>query len=143
MSRLYEINAPAVVSEIIDGEAVIMHLKSGNYFSTSDSGGVIWHGLEKRLGAEALVQLLVAKYGLAANDASQTLDGFIATLSSHDLIRTAAGDSQLAANADIPVQARAPFQPPVLNVFSDMKDLLLLDPIHDVDEAGWPTQPRS
>jgi hypothetical protein len=26
----------------------------------------------------------------------------------------------------------------VLNVYSDMQDLLTLDPIHDVDAAGWP-----
>ena len=31
-----------------------------------------------------------------------------------------------------------PFQPPVLQKFRDMQDLLLMDPIHDVDEAGWP-----
>ena len=37
---------------------------------------------------------------------------------------------------------RAPFHPPVLNVFSDMQDLLLLDPIHDVDATGWP-MPKS
>ena len=30
---------------------------------------------------------------------------------------------------------------PVLEVFTDMEDLLLLDPIHDVSEAvGWPMQ---
>jgi hypothetical protein len=27
----------------------------------------------------------------------------------------------------------------VLGVHPDMQDLLLLDPIHDVDEVGWPT----
>lgn len=142
MNRDYEINAPAVVSEIIDGEAVIMHLKSGNYFSTSDSGGVIWNGLEKRLGGEALVKMLVAKYGLSTGDAANALGGFITTLTSHDLIRASASGSGSPAGSDVPVQEQAPFQAPVLNVFSDMKDLLLLDPIHDVDEAGWPTQPR-
>jgi hypothetical protein len=25
-----------------------------------------------------------------------------------------------------------------LNKFTDIKELLLLDPIHEVDEAGWP-----
>ena len=30
------------------------------------------------------------------------------------------------------------FNPPSLNKYSDMQELLLLDPIHDVDEAGWP-----
>jgi hypothetical protein len=27
---------------------------------------------------------------------------------------------------------------PVLNKYTDMQDLLLLDPIHEVDERGWP-----
>jgi hypothetical protein len=26
----------------------------------------------------------------------------------------------------------------LLNKYSDMQELLLLDPIHDVDDAGWP-----
>jgi hypothetical protein len=30
---------------------------------------------------------------------------------------------------------------PELQVYSDMKDLLLLDPIHDVSEEGWPIRP--
>jgi hypothetical protein len=30
------------------------------------------------------------------------------------------------------------FTPPLLHKYSDMQELLLLDPIHDVDEAGWP-----
>src|SRR5713226_281677 len=34
MERFFEVNSPAVVSEIIDCEAVIMNLRSGNYYST-------------------------------------------------------------------------------------------------------------
>jgi hypothetical protein len=30
------------------------------------------------------------------------------------------------------------FEPPILRTFEDMQDLLLLDPIHEVDEMGWP-----
>jgi hypothetical protein len=32
------------------------------------------------------------------------------------------------------------FTPPVLSRYTDMQDLLLLDPIHDVDETGWPAR---
>jgi hypothetical protein len=28
--------------------------------------------------------------------------------------------------------------PPVLERYTDMQELLFLDPIHDVDESGWP-----
>ena len=27
---------------------------------------------------------------------------------------------------------------PALERFTDMEDLLLLDPVHDVEEMGWP-----
>ena len=32
------------------------------------------------------------------------------------------------------------FTEPVLEEFDDLKDLLLLDPVHDVAEAGWPVR---
>jgi hypothetical protein len=45
------------------------------------------------------------------------------------------GPSKVAA-------ATETMQPPVLEPFGDMQDLLLLDPVHEVDEdAGWPTKP--
>ena len=43
------------------------------------------------------------------------------------------------APAPAPVSvAGVAYTEPSLSVFSDMQDLLLLDPIHDVSEAGWP-----
>ena len=41
------------------------------------------------------------------------------------------------APADVPRSALE-FAPPRLEKYSDLEDLLVLDPIHDVDEAGWP-----
>jgi hypothetical protein len=35
------------------------------------------------------------------------------------------------------------FQAPELETRDDLKDHLALDPIHDVDEDGWPGTPRS
>jgi hypothetical protein len=32
----------------------------------------------------------------------------------------------------------AAFEPPLLEKFTDMEDLLLLDPVHEVDGRGWP-----
>jgi hypothetical protein len=37
-----------------------------------------------------------------------------------------------------PVEPGTPFVPPVLERYTDMQELLFLDPIHDVDESGWP-----
>jgi hypothetical protein len=41
------------------------------------------------------------------------------------------------------VVTRAPFDAPVLEKYTDMQDLVLLDPVHDFDAAeGWPRLPH-
>ena len=47
-------------------------------------------------------------------------------------------------NQPMPAQAgyqtqRPGFVPPSLHKYVDMQELLLLDPIHEVDETGWPS----
>ena len=36
---------------------------------------------------------------------------------------------------------RRPFSPPQVQRFDDLQELLLLDPIHDVSDQGWPHTP--
>jgi hypothetical protein len=44
--------------------------------------------------------------------------------------------------AAIPAQLTYPdiFTAPALEKYNDMQDLLLLDPIHETDEQGWPVR---
>ena len=37
-----------------------------------------------------------------------------------------------------PPASKPDFQEPALQKYTDMEDLLLLDPIHEVDDTGWP-----
>ena len=138
MALCYTLNSPAVASEIIDGEAVIMDLQSGKYFSTAASGAVIWSGVEDRLSVDQICQRLTAEYSLSAADAEAAADAFLAELLRHALIRAADSAPSTSVAAAPGEGHRRSFTTPVLNVYSDMQDLLLLDPIHDVDEVGWP-----
>ncbi len=145
MDRIFKPNTPAVVSEIIDGEAVIMHLKSGNYYSTEHVGSQVWAWLEQGLSRSQIVDRMAARYEVAQSELSASFDAFLAELLAQDLVREVTAASATAAvddSASVNGAAR-PFAPPVLNVYSDMKDLLLLDPIHDVDVVGWPKQKAS
>ena len=51
-----------------------------------------------------------------------------------------AGEDAAAVSPMPAHQARGAYRTPVLSIYTDMQDLLLLDPIHDVDQAGWPTR---
>jgi len=131
-------NAPSVVSEIIDGEAVIMNLKSGHYFSTQLVGGELWALIEAGTTESHLIGFLRRRYAITSAEATSTVASFLGQLREHSLVVEEAGRSSVAPADASTDSAVAPFVAPVLNVYSDMEDLLLLDPIHDVAEAGWP-----
>jgi len=44
-------------------------------------------------------------------------------------------DDEVAAPA-----SDGPFVAPVLERYEDMQDFLLVDPIHEVDDSGWPNK---
>jgi hypothetical protein len=133
-------NTPAVASEVIDGEAVIMNLQLGQYYSTAASGGFIWRCLELHQASAHIVDLLSQRYGIGRAAAAVALGRFIDQLSAAELIRPGDQPQASVALADMEGYAGlAEFTDPELHTFSDMQDLLLLDPIHDVDSAGWPS----
>ena len=137
----YVINAPAVVGEIIDDEAVILDLRSGLYFNTEASGAVIWAGIEEGATIENLARRLAQRFDIALADAIEQAQAFIATLEEHGLVRAEAAPSHAAARPEAG-QGRETFHAPRLGVHSDHDDLLRLDPIHDVDQMGWPMAQR-
>ena len=137
----YRVRSPGVVSEIIDGEAVIMNLKSGNYFSTDRAGALIWDWIGQGRDRASIMAGLSAAYDADKSTIEDTTSRFIDELITQELIEVADKPGATPpASSDAPRGGRKKsFAAPALNTYSDMKDLLLLDPIHDVDEVGWPT----
>lgn len=136
--QLLRPNAPSVVSEIIDGEAVIMNLATGHYFSAQGTGGELWALIEKGASERRLVEYLLLRYRIDEVEARTGVAAFISKAREHDLLVATQAES---GSIDEPVAASSPtesYAMPHLNAYSDMEDLLLLDPIHDVSEAGWP-----
>lgn len=133
--RSVSVNAPLVVSETIDGEAIIMHHGSGLYFDTTGSGAVLWQAIERTTNIAALTTLLRESYGLERQPARAAVERWLGELATHDLI--VRSDAPVAALQPLP--SAGAFADPVLGVHADLADMLLLDPIHDVDSAGWPS----
>jgi len=106
----------------VDGEVVIIHLGTGVYYSIRGRGVGLWEGAAAGATADRLSQL-------APNEAAS----FLTELEIEGLIeRISKGNENWLANGE-PAS-----EPPVLERFTDMEDLLLLDPVHEVDDQGWP-----
>jgi hypothetical protein len=139
-NQKFRVNTPTVTHETIDGEAVIINLDSGNYYSLVEAGSFIWSLVEKGASASEVQQVVQQIYQGNATEIDRGVEELLAQLQQENLIVPVAGADDLA-ELNLPSQnghEKPSFSAPLLNKFSDMQELLLLDPIHDVDEAGWP-----
>lgn len=136
----FQLNANEVVHELLDGEIIVMHLQSGNYYSLVGSGAEIW----TQLIAGAPVEAIVAQWdGGAVEDAEfvkSATHSFVQHLVDEALIVPASAgvaEAAMALSAP-PAGGPRPFDAPAIQKFTDMQGLLLVDPIHEVDAMGWP-----
>ena len=139
----YEPAGPDIVSEEIDGEVIIVNLKNGNYYSLSQSAAVVWAGIQKRATFDRLQRHLEDRYAGETGAMGRDLGELIRALETEQLITTSPASEAPASVAPAAEAGRAgekeAYQPPQFECFTDMGDLLLLDPVHEAeDEKGWP-----
>ena len=141
-NQRFRVNSPTVTHEIIDGEAVIINLDTGNYYSLVDVGSFIWSLVEKGASASDVQNGVLQTYQGDAQEIDRGVQELLSQLHQENLIvpvDAAAEPFDLAqAMPSTNGHEKPSFNPPALHKYSDMQELLLLDPIHDVDDAGWP-----
>jgi hypothetical protein len=140
----FRINSPKVIHETIDGETVIVNLDSGNYYSLDEVAGGIWALIGNGLPVAKIILDIASRYIGKREEMDQAIRQFIGRLQEEGLIVT--DESRLNESETEPghrdatqaMEGHPVFETPALHKYSDMQDLLLLDPIHEVDDAGWP-----
>jgi hypothetical protein len=137
----FRINSPNVVAETLDGETTIVNLESGTYYALNDTGSAIWDRVVAGSPEDRVASEIAEAYGTDAEVASAAVSSLLAELRDQELIVPGEGEGQAGAVASTNGNAPGAWSDPKLNTFTDMQELLLLDPIHEVDESGWPNQP--
>lgn len=128
------LNEPAVCHETIDGEVVVVDFDTGDYYSMVGPAALIWAAVAKG----ASVAQVWARLGLRDCGARQRAADFIGELAAAGLI-VATGE-EVVGGDEAEAPEAADFGAPVMQKFSDMQELLMADPLHDVDEFGWPSR---
>lgn len=138
MVSYFRTDVPDTASELFDGEIVIAHYGTGLYFSISHAGALIWQGLRHGLSTAETADWLAGHFTQDAAVIPGQVDAFVASLLERELL-IAVGARDKAG--ELPAITLAAWQAPALDGFDDLQELLLLDPVHDVTEAGWPHRP--
>ena len=132
---------PQVIHETIEGETIIIDLSSGTYYSLQGTGPEIWNALVAGASASAIAEWLAQGCSDAPEPIAAAVDAFLRDLEAAGLVAPEErGDS--AAHVSLNGRGgkgREPaFRVPKLETFTDMQEIILLDPVHQVDDRGWP-----
>lgn len=130
----FSLNEAEACSEEIDGEVIIINLTTGCYYSLGGSAATVWPlALAGYTAAEMAVHFMPVAPDPQAVEAQ--IAAFLEYLCAEGLLLA----TDAVAHGDVPgLAAPASFSAPVAEKFTDMQELLLVDPIHEVAEAGWP-----
>ncbi|MEM1245090.1 MAG: PqqD family protein [Acidobacteriota bacterium] len=138
MAQRYETNAPSVIFEDFGDETILIHLDTGFYYSLDATGMAVWDLLSSRFTAEEVCSRLDDDYEHAGNEMQEAVETFLGKLLEEGLVRESeqtAADEKPEATVN---RQKVRFAAPTLSRFEDMEEMLLLDPVHDVTEQGWP-----
>lgn len=138
-----KVNEPHVVHETIEGEAILLNLGTGDYYSIEWPGTIVWDLLSETGNVEEIKHAFLEADDEKQDEIKTALDNFVESLIEEELLVATENGESTSFQIDEKVKSEFEKAIPkldklVLHKYSDMKDMLLLDPIHDVDEKGWP-----
>jgi hypothetical protein len=138
MTTRFRVNSPNVIHETIEGEVILIDLKTGTYYSLRDSGAAVWQAIQNGAVEDGIAAELRSRYDASEEQVRDGVRQLLAELEREGLIRGDTGEAAPAAtpSASVNGAGRLPFAVPVLEKHTDMQDLILLDPVHEVGAEG-------
>jgi hypothetical protein len=128
-----------IIAKVFDGELTLINLANGQYYAAGGSAVEFWETVASGATVDDIVRVLSARYGSSEDLVRGEVQRLVDLFRQNGLIAESPAvspSSEIAAPA--PVKE---WQQGWLEVYGDMKDLLLLDPIHDVEQE-WPAEKK-
>jgi hypothetical protein len=130
----FSLNDKDICSEEIEGEVIIINLTTGCYYSLVGSAAALWPlALAGWSATEIAAQFMPA--GSEPTSIEAEITAFIDHLRAENILLTRSDAVRQEVTGLAPATT---FTTPFIEKFTDMQELLLVDPIHEVAEAGWP-----
>lgn len=121
-----EPNDVVLASKVMDGEAIMINVYTGVYYSMEGAGAAIWAMIQAGLSVRQIVEETARLYGVPAERVRDDLEDLSRQLLKENAIRVAGGPPP--ASWTPPAAPSGPYAAPALNVYRDMEQLLAVDP---------------
>lgn len=138
----YSIDTTRIIFEQFEDETVLVNAESGFYYSISGTGPEILELIRRGFSLQELSDRLSQQFGVDALEIWSGAKKLVGELVDEGVLVESTGKEANIGPRDVetPIENRTgKYVPPAMTRYSDMREMLLLDPIHQVDERfGWP-----
>lgn len=139
MNEQFSFDREKIVYEVVADEVVLVNLDEGFYYMMEGSAALIWQMLAAGATRSQAIELLQNLYASGAERIEAEVDDFIATLCANQLLSPVKAEPWNGKPpAGLESNRGQPFTSPALTRYTDMANLILMDPISEFDENGWP-----
>lgn len=133
---MYKLNEEKMFYDMAEGQAIVINFTTGMYYGTSSLGSAVLDALLAGASVEAALAAVKALPG-CPGDMDAQMDAFVQALLEKEVVVAAEGEGTDTAVID--ASALADGFVLTVDEFTEVQDLILADPVHDVDvEQGWP-----
>lgn len=128
------------VHQTVEGEVLVIDIVDGTYFCLRGSVAPLWPVIADGTSRPALIEAATALFSNADAGVVASVEAFLDRLRAEGILHPAA---RAAGTAALPANGvKRDFVPLTVERYEEMRDLLTLDPVHDVTDSGWPHLPR-
>ncbi|SMC78626.1 hypothetical protein [Papillibacter cinnamivorans] len=133
---MYRINESKMYYDMADGQAIVINFVTGMYYGSNLLGSAVLDRLQAGVSPNSVLEALRGLPG-CPEDMGEQLDAFIAELISREILIP--GPTNAEECCLIGGEALEDGFFLTVDEFAEAQDLLLADPVHDVDASqGWP-----
>lgn len=139
-ARRYRQRGAPIIHDTIDNETIAINQLTGAYYSLEGASALAWECLRGGASTAELADALADAYDGDRAHIEGAVDAFVAELVDEQLVVADDGEPVAAGTSSEqgPVADRGAFRGLRLQRYNDLEVMLLADPIHEVDDTGWP-----
>ena len=138
LHRCFRPREEEVASKVIDGEAIIINLANGVYYSMDKVGALVWERLQAGYTLDDVIRSVTDAYDVSPEHAESNVVELVEVLLQENLVVTSENGSSHAAEVIAEQEDKLPYELPKLNIYRDMGDLLALDPpVPGLADTPW------
>lgn len=127
MPVLLKPNTAEFATKIVDGEAILINLSNGMYYSMDMVGGFVWELIEAGQDLDSIIEAVTKRYDASEATVKQDIEQLVQQLIDEKVVFSADGDS-IPEPVSGDVSSLLKYAAPQFEKFDDMVDLFALDP---------------